>query len=1044
MCGIVGYIGNREAVPILISGLKKLEYRGYDSAGVCTLLENKKSLSVRKLPGKVRDLDKLLQKRSLSGSLGIGHCLAPDTLVLLVDGRIVPIAKIKDGESVFTFNLITQKLEPARVKITKHESPAYLYNLRIPFGSLQCSAEHRMFVVVEGRIVERKVKDIKRGDILIVPKGVHIEGKKFQFRPIFIKRYFQVMPEANQLIKARLQELQLSQVACASSSGISEAYMKHIFKNDRNFREDELQKLLPRLSIEFDRSYFIPQNTIHGKFIALPNQSSPELMQILGYLLGDGTVKERCIRFKDLDKGLLLVYKDLIEKTFNVHGRVVPMNGTRAWLLEVNSFYLCQWLKENVVLRQEEFLSELGRLPQDEIAAFLRGIFDAEGCVNLKSGQLSLRITNKYLAKISQLLLLRCGIMTSFYTEKKNVKNWNDSYGIFLNSLYHFKKFMSMIGFSSKRKSEQLNTLILERKPSFNKDFQGSNFISQPVLEIKEIKTGKDYLFDLEVEHPDSNFIANGLLSHNSRWATHGEPNQVNAHPHLDCKGEIAIVHNGIIENYAQLKQELIKEGHKFSSQTDTEVIVHLIEKFSKNGNLEEAVRKALVKLEGSFAIGVISSREPDKLIGARLGSPLIVGLGKNENFLASDVPAILDATKDIIFLKENEIAVLTKNSCKMTDFNGKEIKKSTTKINWDITQAQKQGYKHFMLKEIFEQPAVLKRLLSAGLKDIKNFKLPKKINHIVIVACGTAYHAGLVGKYIIESLVRLPVWVDFSSEFRYRQPLVDSHTLLIAVSQSGETADTLAAVREAKKKGAKIISICNVVGSSLTRESDKVFYTLAGPEIGVASTKAYTAQLVVFYLLGLELARTRKAISARAYRAALRALHRVPALQEKVLKSQKQLQAVAKRHHHFGSFLFLGRNINFPSALEGALKLKEISYIPAEGYAAGEMKHGPIALIDEYRAVVCIAVASPIYEKMASNIQEIKARSGKLIAIATEGDRQIRTHVPEVVFIPRIDEFYSPLLVALPLQMLAYFIAVARGCNVDQPRNLAKSVTVE
>ena len=528
-----------------------------------------------------------------------------------------------------------------------------------------------------------------------------------------------------------------------------------------------------------------------------------------------------------------------------------------------------------------------------------------------------------------------------------------------------------------------------------------------------------------------------------TRWATHGAPNHANAHPHTSCDKKITVVHNGIIENYLILKQKLKKKGHRFTSQTDTEVLAHLIESHYR-GDLRDAVTKTLRQVRGSFALGVITTDEPDKVVCARKDSPLIVAHGDSGYFIASDVPAILEHARRVVYLKDNEVAVLTQDRLSLYDLSGRRLTPRFDRVTMDAQSARKGGYAHFMLKEIHEQPRVLRKLLSAGLAEMRRYRFPKSVRNVIVVACGTAYHAGMVGKYVIESLARLPVWVDLSSEFRYRGPIVDRNSVVIAVSQSGETADTLAAVREAKKQGAKIIAICNVVGSSLTRESDKVFYTLAGPEIGVASTKAYTAQLAVFYLLGLELARSRRTVSSKNYKAALRALHRVPALQEKVLKSQKQLQAVAKRHHHFGSFLFLGRNINFPSALEGALKLKEISYIPAEGYAAGEMKHGPIALIDEYRAVVCIAVASPIYEKMVSNIQEIKARSGKLIAIASEGDRQIRTHVPEVVFIPRVDEFYSPLLVALPLQMLAYFIAVARGCNVDQPRNLAKSVTVE
>jgi len=538
------------------------------------------------------------------------------------------------------------------------------------------------------------------------------------------------------------------------------------------------------------------------------------------------------------------------------------------------------------------------------------------------------------------------------------------------------------------------------------------------------------------------------------RWATHGEPNRINAHPHLDCKAEIAVVHNGIIENYGQLKNELVREGHKFVSQTDTEVIVHLIEKFFKNCSLEEAVRKAVSKLEGSFAIGVISKREPDKLIGARLGSPLIVGLGKNENFLASDVPAVLEHTKDIVFLDENEIVVLTKDRLKVTDFHGKEICKKPTRIKWDVAMAQKQGYKHFMLKEINEQPSIIENLLSQRIQKGTNRiafeeqNIPEErlraIKNIAIVACGTAYHAGLVGKYILESICAMPVSVEVSSEFRYRDLLINKDTLVIAISQSGETADTLAGVREAKKHSAPILAICNVLGSTLTREADGVIYTHAGPEIGVASTKAYTAQLIALYILAFYLAGIRNILSKEKISRHLEALRKIPKLQEEILKGQNAIASLARRHSHFGSFLFLGRNINYPSALEGALKLKEISYIPAEGYAAGEMKHGPIALIDEYRAVVCVAVESKIYDKMISNIQEIHSRRGKIIAIASAGDKTIKELTPEVIYLPKIDEFFSPLIVALPLQLLAYHIAVKRGCDVDQPRNLAKSVTVE
>ncbi|MDD4980455.1 MAG: glutamine--fructose-6-phosphate transaminase (isomerizing) [Candidatus Omnitrophica bacterium] len=549
--------------------------------------------------------------------------------------------------------------------------------------------------------------------------------------------------------------------------------------------------------------------------------------------------------------------------------------------------------------------------------------------------------------------------------------------------------------------------------------------------------------------------LAGNLGIAHTRWATHGAPNQINAHPHSDCHDEIAVVHNGIIENYAKLKNELIKEGHKFLSQTDTEVIVHLVEKFYCNSTpLEEAFRKALGKLEGSFAIAVVSQKEPDKLIGARLGSPLIVGVGKKENFLASDAPAILDATNEVIFLNDNEVAVLEKDSVRVTDFSGKNIPKNTVRLNWDIDQAQKQGYRHFMLKEINEQPKILENILGMTIRKetgkifFEDLGIPeeqlKKKQNIIIVACGTAYHAGLCGKYIIEELCRVPVSVDVSSEFRYRNPLINADTLVVAISQSGETADTLAAVREARKKGAAVLAICNVLGASLVRESDATIYTHAGPEIGVASTKAYTAQLAILYLFALYLAGLKRVLAEDKIERIVSVLKKTPHLQKQVLENQEVIKEVARRHSHFGSFLFLGRNINYPSALEGALKLKEISYIPAEGYAAGEMKHGPIALIDEYRAVVCIALESGVYEKMASNIQEIRSRQGKIIAIASQGDENIQELTREVIYVPKIEELFSPLIVALPLQLLAYHIAVKRDCDVDQPRNLAKSVTVE
>ena len=536
-----------------------------------------------------------------------------------------------------------------------------------------------------------------------------------------------------------------------------------------------------------------------------------------------------------------------------------------------------------------------------------------------------------------------------------------------------------------------------------------------------------------------------------TRWATHGAPNKVNAHPHCGCKNKICIVHNGIIENYQKLKDALIKKGHRFNSQTDTEIIAHLIEDNYK-GDLLTATRLVLKKLEGSYALGIVSTDEPDTIIAARRDSPLIIGVGKNENFIASDVPAILQHTRDVIYLEDEQIAAVSKDRVGIVNLNGKRVAKKISRISFGLDAAQKDGRPHFMLKEIFEQPKVISRIISSRLSNnqirfgelkIKDSVL-KRTKNIVIVACGTAYHAGMVGKYIIETLARIPVSVELSSEFRYRNPIVNKDTLVIAISQSGETADTLAAVRLAKQQRAKILSICNVVGSSLVRDSDGVIYTYAGPEIGVASTKAYTAQLAILYLLGLYLARLKGNITQVGLNKYLTTFKTIPRLLKQVLDKEKRIASIAGRHHSYGSFLFLGRNVNFPSALEGALKLKEISYIPAEGYAAGEMKHGPIALIDEYRAVVCIATQSKIYEKMVSNIQEIRARSGRVIALVSQNDNEITKYIKETISIPVVDDLFSPLLVVVPLQLLAYYIAVRRGCDVDQPRNLAKSVTVE
>ena len=538
-----------------------------------------------------------------------------------------------------------------------------------------------------------------------------------------------------------------------------------------------------------------------------------------------------------------------------------------------------------------------------------------------------------------------------------------------------------------------------------------------------------------------------------TRWATHGKPSEQNAHPHRS--NGCVLVHNGIIENYQPLKQQLQKEGYAFQSETDTEVVAHLIDKHLQRGlKLADAVRAAVKEVRGSYALAVICEKEPERLIAARSGCPLVVGRTKQASYVASDVMAMLAHTRDVIYLEEGDVAVVTQDDVRVTDVEGRDVSRKTTRVTWDASAAEKSGYPHFMLKEINEQPQTILDTMrgrysyETGEADLADIGLTPTdllaVDRIWIVACGTSWHAGQVGKYLLEEMVRTPVQVDIGSEFRYRDPLVGKNDLFITISQSGETADTLAAAREAKEKGARVLSIVNVVGSTLARESDGVLYTHCGPEIGVASTKAFTAQLIALYLLALHLARVRNVMNAADGKAWLDRLVRLPQLVKGILGREAEIVAIAKRYYKKRNFLFLGRGINYPIALEGSLKLKEVSYIHAEGYAAGEMKHGPIALIDRDMPVVVLAPRDRLYEKTVSNLMEVKARRAPVIALVAEGERELGRTADAVFTIPDTHPLMSPILFTIPLQLLAYHIAVLRGADVDQPRNLAKSVTVE
>lgn len=605
-----------------------------------------------------------------------------------------------------------------------------------------------------------------------------------------------------------------------------------------------------------------------------------------------------------------------------------------------------------------------------------------------------------------------------------------------------------IVGYIGKQQASPILINGLKRLEYRGYDSAGIAMLENGDLQIVK-QPGK--INELEAIVTAKNFTGNVGIGH-TRWATHGVPDHKNAHPHTDCRKRLAIIHNGIIENFSTLKSELTTKGHTFISETDTEILAHLIEEFYDD-NLEQAVRFALAEIQGTYGILVVSKDDPEMIVAARNGSPLLIGVGEEEYFAASDASAIIQHTRDVAYLDDGEMAILNHKTLVTKTIHDKLVTKYVEKVPFDLEQIEKGGYPHFMLKEIFTQPETIRDCMRGRLMlengDVRlggiedHLEQLLKAKKIVLTACGTSWHSSLIGEYILEDLLRLPVEVDYASEFRYRNPVLDPETIVIVISQSGETADTLAAVREVKKMRSPVFGICNVVGSTIARETLAGVYLHVGPEIGVASTKAFTAQVTVLMQIALLLAR-RKWMSAGEGKKIIRELQAIPEKIERILQLDSKVQELARLYSDSRNFLYLGRGYNFPVALEGALKMKEISYIHAEGYPAAEMKHGPIALIDENMPVVFIAIQDHSYDKILSNIEEVKARNGRVIAIATEGDRRIKEKADHVIYVPPTLDFLSPLLTIIPLQLLAYHAAIVRGCNVDQPRNLAKSVTVE
>jgi len=935
MCGIIGYIGNKNASEILLNGLKRLEYRGYDSCGIGVLEDGK--LIIKKNVGKVEEVAKKEKFLDVKGNIGIGHCLHPDTYVALADGTFKKISEVKDGEEVLSVNFEDLKIYKKRVKTFKHRAPEILYKIKCPFSELITTGEHKLFVLENGRVVEKCVKDLN--------------GK-------------------------------------------------------------ERIGLLKKFTVERSNIHHVNFDVIEGL--------SNEIMQILGFVIAGGAILNETLILRSEDINTLKKYKKLIEEVFNVKKSIIKENT-----LKITDCKLISWFKKNVPelfskLKERKNPRFIFNLDDNAIKYYLKGIFDAK---TEKSEKIEIILPSEEFAREIQFLLLRFGILP----------------------IYSKIKINRYLG----RKVEEVIKLTIEKNKIIdlfeNKNINtGSDEIIWVKFDIEKISSDVKYVYDLEVEDFE-NFIGNLIVNHNSRWATHGNVSKENAHPHVDCAGEIAVVHNGIISNYKELKEELIKKGHIFTSETDTEVVPHLIEeelkKFDKinEENYIKAVKNAISKIKGTYALAIINKKFPNILIGARNESPLILGISEDGYFLGSDITAFLDYTNRAIPLEDGDIVIIKKNKENEFDLtienSGKEVHRKMIKIEWDMRSAEKMGYPHFMLKEIMEQPEVLKTSAKISAEEIKELaKNIKKYDKVYIVAMGTSLHSAMVAEYLFAKLGKLIIACD-ASEF-LDKAVVDNNTLVIGITQSGETYDTLKALRFAKKKGAKTGVIVNVLGSTATREADITVMMGAGIEIAVCATKTYTSQLVILYRLFIEYGK----LLGRDMSKYEKELEMIPEYIKEVLNIKEEIKKIAQ-DLTVKNYIFISRGINIASALEGALKFKEITYLHAEGMSGGMLKHGTISLIDENMDTIAIVPpkSSRVFNSLIANIEEVKARNGKVIAITpTNIDGVKNITVPEVI------EEISPIVYAPAFQLLAYYKAVELGRDVDKPRGLAKSVTVE
>lgn len=979
---------------------------------------------MKKDRGKIEDVHRKLKLDDLPGNVGIGHCLHPETIVQLGDGRITRISEIDRKCHVWAYRIHERKFVRARALCFRHPAPPYLHRIKTQFTEIVCTGNHRLLVAgANGKIVEKRVRDIERGDLLLCAGRISIGGRSKELRDAQDKQYIALTAEG-------------------------------------------------------------------ATKVSFPRKTGKKLMQLVGYMLGSGHLGKRTVRIEDMDRSLLERYNELFRDLFGISGRIVRSKRKDAYSLEINDERLCEWFTENFPeLRRGEFPTWIGGLPEPQVLAFVGGFFDAKGIIDSDGGQLLLRGSRKNVRMI-QTLLLRAGILSSCTRFMPNDSNWNDPHPLTISNRDQVKRFLERIPILSSVKSAEARDAmrkllkgsprtdfeLLISKENTRKslshpskgwrlatmrsihrtqrdggskktpEFSGAPVVFQKVVSNEKIKSDVKYVYDLEVPGLE-NFVANCIVSHNSRWATHGRPSKVNAHPHLDTFGKVAVVHNGILENYLELKNFLRKKGYRFSSQTDTEVIPNLISYFMRKGNsLEKSTEEATKHLIGSFAIAVICTGEPKKLVGVRRESPLIVGVGDGEMLLASDVPALLPFTRRVMPLQNDEMVVLTESSVVVRRLSdGEVVKRPPITVTWTAEMAEKMGYPHFTLKEIFQQPEAIRETLRAAPGELEKLSnLFVRSDRVYVVGCGTSYHAALVGKYILARLADFSVEAVIASEFQ-ESCRVDRRSAVLAITQSGETADVLKAVKLAKAVGARVACLTNVVGSSITRESDLVCHTHAGPEVSVVATKTFASQVAYLSLFSIRMGEKtgtlRRSEASELWSELLR-IHE--AVEEAVRDSVGKTRRIARRYLDAEHFYLIGRGIGYPIVMEGALKIKEISYIHSEALAAGELKHGTLALIEKGTPVIAVAPNGGAKARLISNIEEIKARGATIIAVAEEGDPEVAKHANVVIPVPKVKELFSPLVFVPPLQLLAYHLSVGRNQDPDRPRSLAKSVTVE